>query len=463
MTHFFVHRPGALNETIAAIATPLGMGGVAIVRVSGKSARQIVSKHFSGPLMEYKTHTAHLGDFFTNQSTLIDTVLLLYMAEGRSYTGEETVELQCHGGSLIAQHIVDALLRSGARLAEPGEFTLRAFLNGRLDLAQAEAVQDLISAKSHAALQVAQTQLQGALSAQIRALQERLTSIAAILEAWVDFPEEGLEFASHEEITGDLNEISHTMQRLADSFYSGQIQKEGVRLCLIGAPNVGKSSLMNALLKTERAIVTPIAGTTRDLIEENLRIGGYHFSLTDTAGVHETEEIVEKEGIARSKKAMQTADIVLFVLDATRPQESLAPELIAQLDPAKTIVIWNKADLQHQSLICDELASFSSIISLSAKTTDGIEELQQEICVRLQDHMMADRSEIVVTQQRHHEAILEALTAVDSVKSGLAAGISPEFISSDMRHALSALGRIIGTNIGDDILGAIFSKFCVGK
>ena len=298
----YVHRPYVPGDTIAAIATPPGEGGVAVIRISGNEALNVAEKVFSGPVRSYKTHTAHFGKILDSEGNSVDEVLALIMLGPRSYTGEDTVEIHCHGGSLITRNVLDTILKAGARAAQPGEFTFKAFINGKLDLAQAEAVQTLISAKNALAVKMAEQQLQGKVSKHIASFQMKLVDIAAILEAWVDFPEEDLEFATMDEVIATLTEIKQHMEQLAVTFHDGKIVSSGIALCLSGPPNVGKSSLMNALLGKERAIVTDIPGTTRDLLEEEMKLGNLHFRLIDTAGIRETQEIVRERRDSQVKR-----------------------------------------------------------------------------------------------------------------------------------------------------------------
>jgi len=446
------------QETIAAIATPPGEGAISVIRISGPRSYDIVAEIFSGPVHTYPSHTAHYGKITTRDGDVLDRVLLLVMREPKSYTGEDSVEIFCHGGSLITRRVLERIFEAGARPAQPGEFSLRAYLNGKIDLAQAEAVQQLIAAKNTLALHSAEKQLEGALSLRIRDFQKTLTDIAAILEASVDFPEEGLEFATTEEIVIQLQTIVAKMKQLQDTFYEGKILHEGLSLCLLGSPNVGKSSLMNALLGHERAIVTDIAGTTRDLLEENLRFGSFHFRLIDTAGIRETEEIVEQEGVRRSEKAMEQADVILLVLDASHPLSSGDRALLTRVPQEKTILVWNKTDLAKPT---ERLSDFS--VCISAKERTGLDQLKDAIEKWIWKKGPPSKEEVVITQQRHHQALGRAIDACKLVIQGLQSNASPEFVTSDLRHALSELGTIIGANVTEEILSAIFSKFCLGK
>ncbi|MCB1119643.1 MAG: tRNA uridine-5-carboxymethylaminomethyl(34) synthesis GTPase MnmE, partial [Chlamydiia bacterium] len=404
----------------------------------------------------WATHTLHYGKIVAADGEVIDTGMLVVMAEGRSYTGEETVEISCHGGSLLTERVLQRIVEAGARLAGPGEFTMRAFLNGKLDLSQAEAVQRLIGAKNQLALNAAEKQLQGHLSKRIGDFQQKLTHIAAILEAWVDFPEEGIAFASMEEIIEQLNGVIAEMQALLETFHDGKMIHEGISLCLIGRPNVGKSSLLNALLKQERAIVTEIPGTTRDLLEAPMRMGKLYLKLIDTAGIRDSEERVEQEGIRRSHQALQEADVVLLLADATEP---FCGALLEQVKEKKHLLVWNKTDLPHT---LPEIAHPFQI-RLSAKTGAGLEELKEAIEKLIWHQGAPEKDEVLLTSERHATALKQAISATNHVKEGLVNGVSAEFVVADLRQSLSHLGQIIGTNIGEDILSDIFSTFCIGK
>ena len=446
------------DDTIAAISTPPGEGAISVIRLSGRNAIEIAQKIFTGPVQTFATHTAHYGKILSKEGQTLDAVLLLVMRAPRSYTGEDSVEISCHGGSLITRRVLERIFEAGARPAQPGEFSLRAYLNGKLDLAQAEAVQQLIAAKSALALESAEKQLDGALSQAISRFQKDLTETAAILEAWVDFPEEGLEFATMDEICSGLEAICGRMEHLRSTFHNGRMLHEGISLCLLGSPNVGKSSLMNALLGKERAIVTEIAGTTRDLLEEDLRLGDLHFRLIDTAGIRATEERVEQEGIRRSQKAMSEADLVLLLLDASAPLSSGDYALLESVPKEKTIVVWNKIDLAKPK---DPVLELSVLISAREKI--GLDELRIAIEKQIWKAGPPSKEEIVITQQRHYQALANAISSCQAVISGLRQNVSAEFVASDLRHALYELGAIIGANVGEEILSAIFSKFCLGK
>jgi len=456
----YVHRHYQPHETIAAVATAPGEGGIAVVRISGDNALGIVEKIFSGPIRTFQSHTAHFGKILDTQGKLVDEVLVLVMLAPRSYTGENTVEIHCHGGMLITRHVLETVLQAGARAAQPGEFTFKAYMNGKIDLAQAEAVQELIAARNDLALSTAEQQLQGRLSKEIKNFQTELADVAATLEALVDFPEEDLEFAKKEEIAELLFNTRARMQQLSATFHDGKILSHGISLCLIGSPNVGKSSLMNALLGKERAIVTEVPGTTRDLLEEELRIGGLHFHLIDTAGIRKTDELVEQEGIRRSKQALASADLILLTMDASRELSEEDRYLAETAPKEKTILIWNKTDLRQPP---QYNLNISTSVSISAKTGFGLEALCTAVHKMVWHKGPPSKEEVYITSLRHKLALDHAIEACDAVISGLNNNISPEFVASDMRKILLELGTIIGTNVTEDILSAIFSKFCIGK
>lgn len=430
-----------------------------MIRISGPEAVVVADRVFTGSVLDYKSHTAHFGRVVDGEGRHVDEVLLLVMRGPRSYTGEDTVEIQCHGGMVVQRRVLEVVLEAGARLALPGEFTFKAFMNGKLDLAQAEAVGRLIGARSDLASRQASAHLEGALSRTILALQKELTEIAAVIEAWVDFPEEGLEFATQEELIARLEDVQSRMGKLALSFHEGKRIHEGVATCLVGSPNVGKSSLLNALLQKERAIVSSIPGTTRDLLEEDFVYRGLRFRLSDTAGMRQTEEEVERLGIERTHRALEAADLVLFVLDATRPLNSEERALCERLPAQKTIGIWNKLDLCEPK----EPLPFPHVVALSALEGRGVEQLLEKMFERVWGEGMGRGEELVLFSARHKEALLEACKGCRRVIEGLQEGVSAEFLAFDLRQALTELTTILGANVTEEILSSIFSQFCVGK
>ena len=380
----------------------------------------------------------------------------------RSYTGEDLAEISCHGGRLIPQKVIELLIDQGARPAEPGEFTQRAFLMGKLDLSQAEAVQTLIAAQSESAIHFAQQQLSGSIKKSISKWQSELVRIAAILEAWVDFPEDDLEFAPFEKTIQELKEIQERISLLSSTYTHSKILRCGCRVCLVGAPNVGKSSLLNALLKKDRAIVSPYAGTTRDIVEDQLLIGGVLFHLADTAGLRDAEDVVEQEGIRRSQEALEQADLILFVLDASRAITFEELSTIANLDAEKTLLIWNKCDLVAIQSEFQKINPALKSILISAKEELGIEELKSAM-KKLSLHDTSQKHELVITEQRHATALNHASKHLSQVIEGLKNQISPEFVCLDLRASLLELGTVIGQNVTEEILDSIFSQFCLGK
>lgn len=467
---------GLLHETICAIATPPGEGGVGIVRVSGEKAVDIaaglVVLRSGVPLGSAAGHVLHHADLLdptgSHRDTPLDEALVVVMRAPRSYTGEDVVELQCHGGALILHAICDTLVRAGARLAEPGEFTKRAFLNGRLDLAQAEAVLDTIRAKTAGSLRIAQEQLRGALSREIGAIRETLIRLLAHVEAGIDFVEEDITFIRTAELAAGLTQACEAVGSLLAHGREGLILREGVTAAIIGRPNVGKSSLLNALLKTDRAIVTPIPGTTRDVLEEVLNIRGIPVRLLDTAGIRETADPVEQEGVKRSRAAQEQADLLLIVLDGSMPLTAEDRALLGSVPPGmdqKRLLVVNKADLP---VLIDPAAlppagPDCAVSRISAKTGAGLDELRDRIRALLINPDFEARETVLVTHLRHHAALHRTLDALTTVRASVEAQAAGELIAMDLRAAIDALGEITGAVSTDDILDRIFREFCIGK
>lgn len=447
------------EDTIAAIATSFGPAAISVIRISGKDAIKIAESCFSGKISKYKSHTVHFGKVLDKNKKTIDSVLLTPMLAPKSYTGEDSIEISCHGGTLITKKVYERVIEAGARPANPGEFTFRAFMNKKIDLLQAEAVQELIFANNEMALKAAENQLEGKLSQLLTSLQKELLEIASIVEAWVDFPEEDLEFTSKEELISRLEKTKNELENLSRSFHEGKILFEGIELAIIGTPNVGKSSLMNALCQKDRAIVTPIAGTTRDLLEEKILLGPFHFNIIDTAGIRKTNEEIEKEGIRRSLKAFKEADIVLLVLDASKDLSTDDLELLEQVNPHKTIVLWNKIDLEKQppDLHCKNSAY------ISAKENIGIDSLKQKIEQLIWSNTPQSKDATIITKMHHKNKIDESIHSCEKTILGLQNATSAEFIALEMRHGLNCLSSILGNDVTEDLLTTIFSKFCIGK
>ena len=466
-----------LDDTIAAISTPLGEGGIGIVRLSGKDALPIAEKLFSSPkgrkLRESESHTLTYG-FIKNPSagTTVDEVLVAVMKAPHTYTKEDIVEINCHGGILAVRKVLELALQHGARLAEPGEFTKRAFLNGRLDLSQAEAVMDLITAKTGEAAKIALEQLSGGLSEKITGLRDRLTSVCANVEAYIDFPEEEIEPASMDRILNEVQDIRGSLLSLSKSFEEGRFFREGLRVAIVGRPNVGKSSLLNALLNRDRAIVTEIAGTTRDTLEEYLSINGLPARIMDTAGIRKTHEMAEKEGVARSLRAMDDADVVIGVIDGTCSLHDEDMVVMEKIMNKKAIIAVNKSDLPTAEGLEMQIRPYSeNILKISARTGAGLGMLKEKI---LDMSMVRNRkTEVggafdegagaIITNIRHKVAVDNAVSDLTNGASALAASVPLELVAVEMRDALDRLGEIVGTVTTDDILNRIFSEFCIGK
>jgi tRNA modification GTPase len=449
-----------LQDTIAAIATPQGAGAIAIVRLSGKDAIKIANQFFSSKDLEkVDSHTIHLGYLKDEKGNRVDQVLASVFKAPHSYTKENVVELSCHGSPYIQQKILELLLRNGARMAKQGEFTLRAFLNGQLDLAQAEAVADLIAADSDAAHQMALKQMRGGFSEEIKALREELINFASLIELELDFGEEDVEFAQRDDLRNLVERIQGVLRELLESFRLGNVLKNGVSTVIAGRPNAGKSTLLNALLNEERAIVSDIAGTTRDTIEENLNIDGVLFRLIDTAGIREASDQIEAIGVEKTFKTIQESTILVYVYDAKRLDQAAVAADLEQLqqDGLSVLVLANKMD---------ELDDDSSIpedhFRLSAKAKEGLQAFKKALYQLVIDGKIS-LDDNVVTNMRHYEALRGAEESLNNVLMGLDQELSGDLLAMDIRHALRELGEITGQVDVEDLLENIFSKFCIGK
>jgi tRNA modification GTPase len=451
------------QDPICALATANGMGAIAVIRVSGTGVKALVSKGFSKDLSALSSHSVHLGWMLSASGERLDEVLVTLFDHGKSFTGEESVELACHGSPYIQQLLLQRLVELGCRFAEPGEFTKRAFLNGRLDLSQAEAVADLIAAQSKQAHQVALQQLRGRFSSELQQLREQLINFAALIELELDFAEEDVEFADRSSLKQLVASVLQMVRRLAASFELGNAIKQGVPVAIVGAPNTGKSTLLNQLLGEERAIVSDIAGTTRDVIEEVLNIDGIQFRLIDTAGIRETTETIEALGIERSQQKIEQAKIVLCLTDASDvanfKETSSWVASLKSLHPDKHILlIQNKADLTNSTNLTPHEG-----LQISALTGTGISELKEKL-VKLVLGDFSIQDETIVSNARHHAALQLTAAALDRAQAGFDGQTTADFIAMDIREAMRQLGQITGQiDVDTDILGTIFSKFCIGK
>lgn len=449
-----------MNDTICAVATGNNAGAIAVIRVSGSEAKKISQKHFTKDLNDAQSHNSYFGVFQLNENNPIDEVLLTYFATGRSFTGEETVEIACHGSRYIQEQIISALLSSGCRLAEPGEFTKRAFINGKLDLSQAEAVADLIASSSKASHDLALKQLRGGLSNTLKELRDKLIHFASLVELELDFSEEDVEFADRTELEALVSDVLTYLRKTRDSFALGNAIKEGVPVAIVGAPNTGKSTLLNLLLGEERAIVSDIAGTTRDVIEETLNIGGIQFRLIDTAGIRESEDVIESIGIERSKKSIDKATIVVCMADANSKEnlvevDNWAGELAVSNQDKHILRVANKSDLEGAN-------KSDRFIQISAKTGQGIEALKNALTASIEQGYDLE-NDLILTNLRHKDAMDKTIESLEAAYSGLYSGISGDFVAMDIRQAMFQLGTITGEISTDDLLGNIFANFCIGK
>lgn len=463
------------QETIVALATPSGAGAIAVIRLSGKEAINIAALVFDSvsgkDITKQKTHTIHLGHI-VDEAKVLDQVLLSIFKGPNSYTGENVVEISCHGSVFIQQQIIQLLLRKGAKMAQAGEFTLRAFLNGKLDLSQAEAVADLIASDNEASHQIAMQQMRGGFSNEIAKLREELLNFASLIELELDFAEEDVEFADRTAFHELINRIEFVLKRLIDSFAVGNVIKNGIPVAIVGEPNVGKSTLLNALLNEERAIVSDIAGTTRDTIEDELVINGIGFRFIDTAGIRETKDVVESIGIQKTFEKIEQAQLVLYLFESLKFQVS-SSEYINEIEKVKNkyplkplVIVINKADLISTEETKNLLQQLETLnlkqILISAKLKTGIDELKNTLLSFVNTGVLRN-NETIVTNTRHYDSLLKALEEIQKVKWGLDSGISSDLMAIDIRSALYFFGEITGEVTNDELLGNIFANFCIGK
>lgn len=457
-----------METTIAAISTAMSASGIGIVRISGEDSMDVISRIYrskSGKkkIKEVPTHTIHYGYIYDGDE-LIDEVLVMIMKAPRTFTGEDTVEIDCHGGVYAMKRVLETVLKNGARIAEPGEFTKRAFLNGRLDLSQAEAVIDVINAQNEYALKSSMEQLRGSVMKSIKEIRSHLIYHIAYIESALDDPEHydltGYPQELMEVVEKEQQEISHLLKTADD----GRIIREGIKTVILGKPNAGKSSLLNLLVGENRAIVTDIAGTTRDILEEYINLHGVTLRMIDTAGIRETKDVVEKIGVEKAREMAKDADLILYVVDSSTPLDENDEEIISMLSDKKAIVLYNKTDL-ISAVDIEELKEKTghTVIPVSAVEETGIMELEKEIKNLFFSGNLTFNNEVYITNARHKEALEEAKKSLDLVKNSIEAGMPEDFFSIDLMNAYESLGRIIGEAVGEDLVNEIFSKFCMGK
>ena len=456
------------SDTIAAIATALTNSGIGIIRVSGSEACDIVDRIFRPKnkrkkLKEEKTYTVHYGHI-QDGDEIIDEVLAIVMRGPHSYTAEDTVEIDCHGGVLVMKKILETVIKYGARMAEPGEFTKRAFLNGRIDLSQAEAVIDVINSKNNYALKSSVSQLSGSMSKKVKELREKLLFEIAFIESALDDPEHISLDGYPEKLKVTVNDMQEELNRSLSTFDSGRVLSEGIRTVILGKPNAGKSSLMNVLVGEERAIVTDIAGTTRDTLEENIRLHGISLNIVDTAGIRETEDVVEKIGVDKARANADDADLLIYVVDGSCPLDENDYQIMNLIEGRKSIVLLNKTDLE-MVLTPEEIKEKTGkeVVAVSAKEQRGIDLLEEKIKELFLSGEIDFNDEVMITNVRHKTAMSEALKSLSLVKQSIEDQMPEDFYSIDLMNAYEQLGTIIGESLEDDLVNEIFNKFCMGK
>lgn len=454
-------------DTIAAISTAMGEGGIAIIRISGERSKEIANNIFEAknkkPILDMKSYTMKYGYIIDENKNHIDEVIISYMKGPRSFTAEDTIEINCHGGVVATNKVLETVIRQGARLAEPGEFTKRAFLNGRIDLSQAEAVIDIITSKTELSMKSALMQSEGVISKEIRALRDKIISIIAHIEATVDYPEDDLEEVTADEAIKDLQDINEEIKRLIDTAEEGKILREGLSTVIVGKPNVGKSSLLNALTKENRAIVTDVPGTTRDVIEEYISVAGVPIKVIDTAGIRETEDIVEKIGVEKSREKISDADLVILMLDSNSGLTEEDKEIINHVRDKKYMVLLNKSDLDNN--LTEEDLNFlecDNVFKISAKTGNGIDVVKSKIRDLFFKGEITTNN-VIVTNNRHKEALFRAYESINSAIEALKNTFAIDLASIDIRNAWTFLGEITGDSLEENIIDKIFKDFCLGK
>ncbi len=447
------------SDTIAALATPVGTSGIAVIRISGDEAIKICNKIFSSDLEKTESHTVHFGTIKDGEET-VDQVLATVMKAPKTYTGENTVEISCHGSMTVVRSIMKLLFSAGARQAKAGEFTKRAFLNGKLDLVQAEAVIDIINSKNETALSTGINHLEGSLSSKINEVREKLVKIMAYLQAEADFPEEGVSGFSEELFKENIKEVADNLENLLKTAETGKYIREGISTVIAGKPNAGKSSLLNCLLQKERAIVTDIEGTTRDTVEEYLQLGRLTLKLIDTAGIRETDNAVEKIGVDKAIKSIDKADLVLYIADMSDTPDEEDMKIIKKLEDKKVIMVLNKSDIKNSSDKYSKLIDCKKVI-ISAKTGEGTEALKQAV-IDMFDNVGIENS-VTITNIRHIEAVSKALKILREAETAYNSGIPADCISVDIQTALEGLGEVTGMTVSEEIVDKIFKEFCVGK
>lgn len=455
-----------LFDTIAAISTPRGEGGIGIVRISGNNALDILEKIFkpkSGKAIKgLRNYSINYGHIFDGK-TLVDEVLVSIMKAPNTYTREDIVEINCHGGFVITEKVLEVVLKNGARIAEIGEFTRRAFLNGRIDLTQAEAVIDLIHGKTEKSVSLSLNQLRGDLKEQIEHLKKLVLDVAAHINVVLDYPEEGIDDPLPEHLVENLQEVLDTTDRLIRSYDKGKMIKEGIKTAIVGKPNVGKSSILNSVLKEERAIVTHVAGTTRDVIEEVVNLKGIPLVLVDTAGIRKTDDLVENIGVEKSKKLIESADLILFVVDGSRPLDEEDMKIHEAIKAEKVIGILNKIDIK-EDIELSPLTKISKWLEISAIKNQGIDEMEEEIYRHIIDENIEDSSQkITITNVRHKSALEKTKQSIENIFETIESGLPMDLMAVDIKGALDSLSEVTGEISSEDLLDHIFSNFCVGK